>query len=1154
MSTTLGLDIGTNSIGWALIEDEKRIIDRGIEIFPEGINRDSSGKEESKNTQRRISRHARRRRFRYLLRREKLINILSQNGMMPIFRSELLTEDERKNSTKYLYGLRKKGLEGPLSLEEFGRILFMLNKRRGFKSTKQEKQLFEELQEEEIKSKKKMKRNNKNEFPEDDPRNYLHQVRTTTEQRIASGSKTIGEWFASFFIESENNRHNPWHEPLKQIRRRKVAREEYENEFELLWQEQSKHNPETLNKMWTEKNKDGKIVWKGTLKDAIGLRTIFYQRKLRSQKHLVGHCKHEPKKRTTVKSSFLFQEYRLWEKLHAIRITNRIQTGEKLSLFQMQTLISYLSKTQKLKLNNEVGLKKFVEILDLPPDTEVNDVDSLPGNTTDVYFCKALGSAKYVELKKQWENEEEKITRKERKENQSSLQKLFHALLYTNDENWLKKFAADLGFGEKEAEAYASIDLPKGYCSFSSSALRKVIPFLRQGLEPARALKVAMPASFNEKHRNTNFDLATFPKLNNNELRNPVVQQAVAETLRTVKTITKKHGIPDTIRVELLRALKQPKAKREKIRKQQQERNDLRDTYETILRKQPSIDRITPDVIKKYELWLEMGCEKEDYNGFAEFARSTKKEEKEKYELWLECNRRCPYSGKMISLKKLFSQHIHVDHIFPYSKSMDDSYINKTVCWDFANEAKGDRTPFEYLGATDWERFKRDIKNFPTPKKVRFLTEHVPDGFRNSQETDSAYIALQVREKLAAFFPNVETTKGPATAHLRKIWGLNKVLSKLDSPNYKNRNDHRHHAIDALVVALSTNRINDLVATYSKFDALGRLTKDVNKKVDAPWRDFYLDVEAAINTIIVSRRINKRLFIPKPNWTRAYSSPLGSNEQREWPIALRGSLHKENPFGAINPPDNHPFAQKPGIYYVTRKKISEITDTEKIVDHVIREIIEERIEKYGSLKKAIAENPDDPIFMIPVKKKPNKEYKFKVPIKHVRVFVKDQNAIEPFQRRENRQIKPLRREAKLDYLQSGENIVFAIYENEKTGEREFETVSIIDASRRFNTEEPVVKPYLDEKRLIMTLRRDELVAFYQQSPEEIRLDDPEFIKENIYYVVKMDRGRICFRLHYLAPDKNNDKSPLYLQKTSAYLNLIKIVFDSSSEPKLVSET
>ncbi|HLX12324.1 MAG TPA: hypothetical protein VKS81_05880, partial [Bacteroidota bacterium] len=124
MSTTLGLDIGTNSIGWALIEDEKRIIDRGIEIFPEGINRDSSGKEESKNTQRRISRHARRRRFRYLLRREKLINILSQNGMMPIFRSELLTEDERKNSTKYLYGLRKKGLEGPLSLEEFGRILF----------------------------------------------------------------------------------------------------------------------------------------------------------------------------------------------------------------------------------------------------------------------------------------------------------------------------------------------------------------------------------------------------------------------------------------------------------------------------------------------------------------------------------------------------------------------------------------------------------------------------------------------------------------------------------------------------------------------------------------------------------------------------------------------------------------------------------------------------------------------------------------------------------------------------------------------------------------------------------------------------------------------------------------------------------------------
>ena len=128
MSTTLGLDLGTNSIGWALVEDGKRILRSGVRIFPVGVKEEDfqkNGKEVSKNIARRMARGARRRRFRFKLRREKLIKLLAANGMMP--------GDEEFFSTRELYEMRVKGLDNKLSLTEFGRILLMLNKRRGFK-------------------------------------------------------------------------------------------------------------------------------------------------------------------------------------------------------------------------------------------------------------------------------------------------------------------------------------------------------------------------------------------------------------------------------------------------------------------------------------------------------------------------------------------------------------------------------------------------------------------------------------------------------------------------------------------------------------------------------------------------------------------------------------------------------------------------------------------------------------------------------------------------------------------------------------------------------------------------------------------------------------------------------------------------------------
>ncbi|MBX7047409.1 MAG: hypothetical protein K1X86_16395 [Ignavibacteria bacterium] len=129
MIRTLGLDIGTNSIGWCLIENGKEIIDTGIRIFPKGVNYSTKGKEISKNALRRDARSIRRLYDRYKQRRKILVKLLRVLEMMP-------SEQMQNLPSMELYGLRKKALDKKISLQELGRIFLLLNQRRGFKSSK----------------------------------------------------------------------------------------------------------------------------------------------------------------------------------------------------------------------------------------------------------------------------------------------------------------------------------------------------------------------------------------------------------------------------------------------------------------------------------------------------------------------------------------------------------------------------------------------------------------------------------------------------------------------------------------------------------------------------------------------------------------------------------------------------------------------------------------------------------------------------------------------------------------------------------------------------------------------------------------------------------------------------------------------------------
>jgi CRISPR-associated endonuclease Csn1 len=182
---------------------------------------------------------------------------------------------------------------------------------------------------------------------------------------------------------------------------------------------------------------------------------------------------------------------------------------------------------------------------------------------------------------------------------------------------------------------------------------------------------------------------------------------------------------------------------------------------------------------------------------------------KQKFQLWKQQGQMCPYSGHMISPAQVLSEATDVDHILPRWRSLDDSMMNKVVCFREENSGpggKGSQTPREWLEKSDpdkWSRVLRCAEKLPYPKYRRFLQEGITLGdFVSRQLSDTAYISRAVSQYVRSLGTPVITPRGGMTAELRRFWGLNLLLG---DDGEKNRADHRHHAVDAAIIAL-TNR------------------------------------------------------------------------------------------------------------------------------------------------------------------------------------------------------------------------------------------------------------------------------------------------------------------------------------------------------------
>jgi CRISPR-associated endonuclease Csn1 len=422
------------------------------------------------------------------------------------------------------------------------------------------------------------------------------------------------------------------------------------------------------------------------------------------------------------------------------------------------------------------------------------------------------------------------------------------------------------------------------------------------------------------------------------DIPNPVVKRTLTEIRKVVNAIIREYGKPAAVHLEMARSLQMSAEKRKEYNKQIRDKEAERSDVADKLREHGQ--RATRENILRYLLWEAQ-------------------------------NQECIYSGKPISMSQLLGDGggIEIDHILPKSRSLDDSQMNKVVCFRTANADKGDQTPYEWLAARDPKKYDevcQRAKKLLYTKYRRFLQKELElDKFIARQLTDTAYITKATSEYLKCLFEqdhSVLGLKGQLTAELRWHWGLETVLKELpDSPAWqeacsgklrpgeKNRADHRHHAIDAVVLALTNrSRLHQLSDIVKRGGARAH-----GEVLDDPWPKFRDDVVQAIKKTNVSHRVERK---------------------------VAGALHADSHYGPT---------QSEGVY-VKRKPIVDLSggEIDEIRDDAIKELVVENLRKNG-IELRCGEKLTRESQGVMKLALSNIKMKSGVPVKRVRLLIRD---------------------------------------------------------------------------------------------------------------------------------------------------------------------
>lgn len=1046
MKKILGLDLGTTSIGWALVKEgetpeNSSIIKLGTRIIqydnfskvdktgkvteskdPEGDF--NAGRGLSPNADRTSKRGARRTLNRYQLRRENLLEILKDNK---IIGSDFVYAENAPNSTFSSYRIRANAAESEISLTDFAKVLLMINKKRGYKSSRKAKSedegmaidgmaIAKEMYENDLtpgqyvlkilKEKKKFmpdfyRSDLQNEFdkiwafqkefyPEiltEDFKKQLDGQGLTNTKKIFLGKYKIFtadnkaadrhqkniqsyEWRSkaltekleeevlAYVIAEINNNLNKSSGYLgaisdrsKELYFNKITvgqyqyaqlkknshtslknqifyRQDYMDEFERIWNIQAQYHHILTENLKKE------------IRDVI----IFYQRKLKSQKHLISVCEFEKHHKVIARSNPLFQEFKVWQILNILEFTNA-KTKEKKTLDQDSKQILF----DELNLKGRMTKKEVVEFLGYKDKEYELNFKEVEGNNTAKSLYEAFRimferDGHYLDLSQNAETIKQNTKTllegagvnaqildfdAEQEGNnfdkQASYQ-LWHILhSIEDDKEIIKTLQVKFGFTEEFAKILANISLQPDYGSLSARAIRKVLPYLKSGNKYSEACALAGYNHSNSLTKEENDARQLKDKIEilpKNSLRNPVVEKILNQMIHVVNSIIKDPdlGKPDEVRIELARELKKSAKEREEMSANLATAKLDHEKFRKILTDSPFyIKNPTRNDIIRYKLYEELSS-----NGYKTL-----------------------YSDTYIPRDQLFSKSFDIEHIIPKSKLFDDSFSNKTLEKRDVNIKKADNTAFDYVSKeyhSELERYKSVIEKLFQDKKISrakynkllMSGDKIPDGFIDRDLRDTQYIAKKASQLLKEVFRTVSSTTGSVTERLREDWGLVNVMQELNFEKYKalglteqiekkdgstkeritdwsKRNDHRHHAMDALTVAFTKpayiqylNNLNakkentpkgrEIYGIESKY--LEKLLSDDGYKrvFKSPVTNFRTQAKDHLENVLISFKAKNKVVTKNKNKLKL----KGKDTYREQiTLTPRGQLHKETVYGKI---------------------------------------------------------------------------------------------------------------------------------------------------------------------------------------------------------------------------------------------------------------
>lgn len=793
MKYRIGLDMGATSIGWSIFDVENQnLVDFGVRIFDDGREDKSKA---SLCVKRRNARGARRLNNRRHIKTNELLKTLTALNLFP---TEKLEKEDLKKQNPYL--LRKAGLDKQLTPFELGRVFLQLGKRKGFKSNRKDNK--------EEGGKLKI--------------GYQELLTVIAEKR----ARTYGEYLSMQLKDhkavrlknlfDDNGKYKGGLFPFREI---------YEQEFDKIWQKQKTFYPEILNEENYRKIKG----------------IIFFQRPLKEVEE--GECQFEKGEKRIPRAHPLFQEFRIWQNILNLSFCGESDDSyHSLSKEENNKLAELLQNPLPLKPNAK-GVVIYANIkkaLGLDKNGVFNfERGGRPGaelekgllvDTTQLSMDKSKYMAEF------WQ----KMNIEQRGKLINVLSRPKHYINYPlgkisiDDENNLiiGYLCQEFDLSEDAAkELLYDISMEDDYSSLSEKAISKILYLMKNGIAYTDAWRELYPSAdkqhldflpyYGEILTQNCVGKREHPQTVEEEygkINNATVHVALNQVRYLINEIIETYGKPYDIAVEYARDLPASAKDRLKMSSTRDANEQENQKIEKEMRSKIADRNYTKRDIQKYKIWKSLG---------STAGNPLVKE--------------CPFTGKPISIEDLMNgQKVQIEHLIPFSRSLDDSLNNKVLAYVDANRYKGNRTPFEAFGESkdgyNWQEIKQRAKKLRAEQQWRFA----PDAMKKFEEqvgpiarslNDTRYMTRLLHDYLQPIVcedgkQNVQAVVGALTSMVRKAWGLDLYKNKEDDEGY--RAFHNHHAIDAIIVS---------VIERSQIASVGKILQKVSKSVIEEFRD-----------------------------------------------------------------------------------------------------------------------------------------------------------------------------------------------------------------------------------------------------------------------------------------------------------------------------